>query len=256
MNIVPLAVFVMGLRHGADPDHLAAIDNLTRNASERRPLASRFVGTLFAIGHSGMVIAMALLAAAAGARIGAAGPAFTAAGQVLSIAVLLAMGGANLVMLLRGGAAGARARLLPGILAKATHPIAAIPTGALFGLGFETPSQLAAYGTAFTSASWLNGLGIGAAFCAGMLCTDTLDSLILARTFAKNARGASTARRVWIGAVTCVAFGVAAQEIAAMFGRDLPLGETVMSALIVLLLVCTAVLIAGMQALRRARAAS
>ena len=45
-------VFVLGMRHGADPDHLAAIDNVTRNAYVKTPLLSRFVGTFFAGGHS------------------------------------------------------------------------------------------------------------------------------------------------------------------------------------------------------------
>jgi high-affinity nickel-transport protein len=56
-----LTVFVLGLRHGADPDHLAIIDNLTRNAYERHPHWSRYVGTLFAGGHSVMVLAIAAL---------------------------------------------------------------------------------------------------------------------------------------------------------------------------------------------------
>ncbi len=45
-----LIVFVIGMRHGAYPDHLAAIDNLKRNANDKMPRASRFVGTLFALG--------------------------------------------------------------------------------------------------------------------------------------------------------------------------------------------------------------
>ncbi|MHB8357820.1 MAG: HoxN/HupN/NixA family nickel/cobalt transporter, partial [Vulcanimicrobiaceae bacterium] len=41
-------VFALGLRHGADPDHVAAIDNLTRNCAPRRSPWTRFVGTFFA----------------------------------------------------------------------------------------------------------------------------------------------------------------------------------------------------------------
>ena len=66
-------VFVLGLRHGADPDHLAAFDNVTRNAFVRTPLLSRFVGTFFATGHSLMVLAISMLVGIAGSRFASHG---------------------------------------------------------------------------------------------------------------------------------------------------------------------------------------
>jgi high-affinity nickel-transport protein len=250
VNVGAIAVFVMGLRHGADPDHLAAIDNLTRNAGQRMPKSGPFIGSLFAIGHSGMVIAMALLAAALGMRLGHVAAGLTRAGELAGIAVLIAIGVANIIMLMRGKFKTVRSRLVPAVLTNATHPIAAIPTGALFGLGFETASQLAAYGLAFSSAQWISGLSIGLAFCAGMLCTDTIDSVVLARAFSARAARANRARRMWIAAVTVVAFGVAAQEVAALCGWSVP-DETVMSALIVALLLLTALVLVAMHALQR-----
>src|SRR5260363_213576 len=50
--------FALGARHGLDPDHLIAIDNLTRYNAYRRPLLARWCGFLFAMGH-GMVVACA-----------------------------------------------------------------------------------------------------------------------------------------------------------------------------------------------------
>src|SRR5258706_15426879 len=51
-------VFLLGLKHGLDPDHLAAIDGLTRFNASRRPLLSRWSGLLFSAGHGVVVTAV------------------------------------------------------------------------------------------------------------------------------------------------------------------------------------------------------
>ncbi|GAC1309653.1 MAG: nickel permease [Vulcanimicrobiaceae bacterium] len=243
MIAAPLVVFVIGLRHGADPDHLAAIDNLTRNVAERMPHASRFVGTLFAIGHSGMVLVTAGAAALLGARIGHVSASFERAGELASIAVLLLVVALNIATLLRRTGASFRAALVPKMLRDATHPLVAIPTGALFGLGFETSSQLVAYGAAFSSSHVANGLAIGAAFCLGMVCTDTVDSLLVARVVATGTTGGAWARRLWISVVTLVALVVAGKEIAALFGFVMPFDEVAFAAATVALLLATSVVV-------------
>jgi len=241
MNAGALAVFAIGLRHGADPDHLAAIDNLTRNATERMPRASRYVGTLFALGHSAMVLGTAALAAYLGERLVHASVALERAGSVASIVVLVAMAALNAVALVRGPAAvRPRARLVPRILREATHPLVAVPIGALFGLGFETSSQLVAYGAAFSSAHALDGALVGAAFCLGMICTDTLDSLFVARVVSLAPADAARARRPWLVAVTLVALAVAGERIAEFMGAAPPVDELLYSALVVGTLVFTA----------------
>src|SRR5258706_7038267 len=53
-------VFLLGLKHGLDPDHLAAIDGLTRFNASRRPLLSRWPGLLFSAGHGVVVTAGAV----------------------------------------------------------------------------------------------------------------------------------------------------------------------------------------------------
>lgn len=235
-----LAVFVIGLRHGADPDHLAAIDNLTRNAHDARPRSSRFVGTLFAIGHSAMVLAMAALAAVIGSKLRHANDALEMAGSIAGIAVLLLMAVLNLIALARGASTTLRTRLLPKVLRDASHPLVALPLGALFGLGFETASQLVAYGAAFQSAHLRDGLLIGAAFCAGMICTDTFDSLFVARVVTTKAADALRARRVWIAVVTLVALAVATEKIAELLGYRALLDELTLSIITVLVLIGTA----------------
>ncbi|GAC1415445.1 MAG: nickel permease [Candidatus Velthaea sp.] len=253
MNEAALAVFIIGLRHGADPDHLAAIDNLTRNASERMPRSSRFVGTLFALGHSAMVLAAAALAGVLGARLGHASTAVETVGRIASIVVLLVMATLNVTMLARGGSTTFRSRLLPRGLREATHVLVAIPTGALFGFGFETSSQLVAYGTAFSSAHLGQGMLIGASFCFGMICTDTVDSLLVARVVASGAAEARNARRAWIAAVTLVALAVAAQEIVELLGGAPLVDELRLSAITIAVLAATA---AGIALGNRTRAAA
>ncbi|GAC1398284.1 MAG: hypothetical protein NVSMB59_19130 [Vulcanimicrobiaceae bacterium] len=234
-------MFAIGLRHGADPDHLAAIDNLTRNANERYPATSRFVGTLFALGHSAMVLGIAALAASAGERLVHESAMLERVGSVASIVVLIAMAIFNAVALLRGPAfARPRARLLPRVLRDATHPFVAVPIGALFGLGFETSSQLVAYGAAFSSAHAFDGALLGAAFCGGMICTDTLDSVFVARVVTLSPTDAARARRPWLVAVTVVALVVACERIAEFVGVAPPIDELVFSALVVGTLVVTA----------------
>ena len=57
------AVFLLGLKHGLDPDHLAAIDGLTRFNARERPALSRWSGLLFSAGH-GVVVTLVAIAVA------------------------------------------------------------------------------------------------------------------------------------------------------------------------------------------------
>jgi high-affinity nickel-transport protein len=237
-------VFAIGLRHGADPDHLAAIDNLTRNASERMPRTSRFVGAFFAIGHSAMVVAIALVAATVGARVTATSSALEYAGSVASIVVLAAMVVFNVVTLVRpGDPRVSRVAFIPRLLRDARNPLVAIPIGALFGLGFETSSQLIAYGAAFSSGAASSGVAIGAAFCAGMIVTDTLDSIFVARVVGTDPAQAARMRRPWIVVVTIVALVVAVLRIFELLGGTPPFDEVVLSIATVVLLVATAIVL-------------
>jgi high-affinity nickel-transport protein len=228
-------VFALGLRHGADPDHLAAIDNVTRNAYPATPRLSRFTGAFFAGGHTVMVLAISALAGVLGSRLSAHGGAIETAGTWLSIAVLIALAVANVRALRRGGPlAGAKTRLLPRKLREGTSALLAIPIGLLFGFGFETSSQILAYSLAFGNGAGLAGAFlVGATFCAGMVCTDTLDSLLVHRLLADRSGRLPSVMRVWIGAVTALALGVATYELAQLAGWRPPFGDLTVSAVLV-----------------------
>ncbi len=230
-------VFTLGLRHGADPDHLAAIDNMTRNSIVRAPRLSRFIGALFAGGHTIMVLAIAMLVGFLGTRFAAHGAAIETAGTWISIIVLLAIAGLNLRQLQLGQndrVAGLKSRLLPASLRNATSPLVAIPVGLLFGFGFETSSQIATYALAFgIDAGMAGALAVGSTFCAGMICTDTLDSLFVHRIVSYRAGQLPRVMRVWIWSVTIFAIVVAAYELAQLLGWKPPFPDISVSAVLV-----------------------
>jgi len=233
-------VFVLGLRHGADPDHLAAIDNVTRNSYERSPRLSRFVGTLFAGGHTVMVMAISVLVGLLGMRFSAHGALIERVGTYLSIAVLVALAAVNIRSLRRGGSGlvSFKSRMLPKRLREGTSALLAIPIGLLFGFGFETSSQIATYAVAFSStAGVLGAVIVGAMFCLGMIVTDTLDSVLVHRLVSYRRETLPRVMRTWIWSVTLVALAVAAYEFAQVLGWQSPLSDLAFSALLVLALV-------------------
>lgn len=230
-------VFALGLRHGADPDHLAAIDNMTRNSALRRPSFSRFIGTLFAGGHTVMVLAIAALVGYVGARFSAHAQAIEHIGTAISIVVLLLLAMLNMRQLASGHTdrvAGAKARLLPAVLRNAATPWVAVPVGLLFGFGFETSSQIAAYAVAFGADAGVGGsLIVGGMFCGGMACTDTLDSLFIYRLVTYRNGRLPHVMRVWIWSITIFALAVAAYESVQLLGWKPPISDLYVSALLV-----------------------
>lgn len=230
-------VYALGLRHGADPDHLAAIDNITRNSIARAPLLSRFVGTLFASGHAVMVLAIAALVGYLGAHFSAHSTAIETVGTWISIVVLLAIAAVNLRQLALGQndrVFGVKARLLPAALRSGTSPWLAIPAGLLFGFGFETSSQVATYAVAFgADAGVLGALLVGSMFCGGMVCTDTLDSLFVHRIVSYRSGNLPRVMRAWIWSVTVFAVAVAAYELAQVLGWKPPISDLIVSGILV-----------------------
>src|SRR5437763_17102149 len=93
-------VFLLGLKHALDPDHLAAIDGLTRFNAARRPAVSRWSGLLFSAGH-GVVVTLVAIAVATVATEWRAPEWLEQTGVWISIAFLALLGTANLLAVLR-----------------------------------------------------------------------------------------------------------------------------------------------------------
>jgi nickel/cobalt transporter (NiCoT) family protein len=165
--LLTLAV-ALGLRHGVDPDHLAAIDGLSR----LRP--SRWNGVLFAIGHGFLVTLLAVGIGDLLARsIGPYAP-----------WLLILLGAINLWRLRkpvnhRQHGFSRIARTSPLLL------------GILFGAGFETASQLSALVLAADINPWLLGL----MFSASMMLVDGTDGYLASRTQSQAIAGGRRALR-------------------------------------------------------------
>ena len=94
-----LMVFLLGLRHGMDPDHLATIDGLARYNGQNRPRVARWSGCFFSLGHGAIVTLVAAFVAAslaiASLGIGIAGLGMA---RLLSTQAAAVLAGAELAM--------------------------------------------------------------------------------------------------------------------------------------------------------------
>ncbi|RZU76519.1 high-affinity nickel-transport protein [Micromonospora kangleipakensis] len=223
--------YLLGVRHAFDADHIAAIDDTTRLMllRGRRPVG---VGFFFALGHSAVVLLLALVIGLASAHftgtgmvrireVGAtvavvAATLFLALVAVLNAVVLTGL--ARLWRRLRAGALdeaeldllllnrgllhrvlGARARTL----VRSSWHMA--PVGFLFGLGLETASEVTLLALSASTAA-AGGLPVLALltlpllFAAGMSAMDTADSLLMSRAYSWAYR--QPARRLWYNLAT------------------------------------------------------
>lgn len=206
-----VTAYALGMRHAFDADHIAAIDNTTRKllADGQRPLS---VGFWFALGHSSVVFVLCVLLSA-GARIlvdqvaanDSALREFTgSAGALVSGVFLLVIGLVNLVVLrqivamfrgIRAGEfdegdfaeqmhnRGLLARLLSPIMGAVKRPWHMYPVGVLFGLGFDTATEVSllilAGGAAAVQLPWYAILCLPLLFAAGMTLFDTIDGCFM-----------------------------------------------------------------------------
>ena len=199
--------YTFGLRHAVDADHIAAIDNSTRKLMQdgHRPVA---VGLFFSLGHSTIVVALSIVIAASAAFVSDV-PTLRAAGGLIGTAVsagfLHLIGVINLVVLIdiykmfrkvsAGGAydeqsledylsnRGLLARFFRPALRMISKSWHMYPLGVLFGLGFDTASEVALLGLAATSGAshvpvWYILL-LPAVFAAGMCLVDATDGVLM-----------------------------------------------------------------------------
>jgi len=250
-----LVAYTLGMRHAFDADHIAAIDNTTRKLLEdgRKPLS---VGFWFSLGHSTVVFVLCLLLAL-GIR--------TLAGQVrddssalqsvtgvvgttVSGVFLLLIGGVNLAVLLgmlavfRRMRAGehdeaelerqlARRGLLNRVLGRATRAVTRsrhmYPVGLLFGLGFDTASEVSllvlAGGAAAFALPWYAILVLPVLFAAGMSLLDSADGCLM--RFAYGWAFARPVRKVYYnitvtGLSVIVALVIGLQEVVGLLAEE------------------------------------
>jgi high-affinity nickel-transport protein len=216
MDLLGLAalVFVLGLKHGLDPDHLVAIDGFTRSSR------SRWCGLFFSLGH-GVVVTLVGVAVALVATEWQPPHWLEDTGAWISIGVLLALGVANLLAVLRARPGvpvplvGLRGHWLSERLARASHPAVIAAVGAAFALSFDTISHALVFSmTGATLAGWFFAAVLGVVFTAGMALTDAVNGLFVARLVAGADERAAAASRCMSIAIAALCLGLAAFSLA------------------------------------------
>jgi nickel/cobalt transporter (NiCoT) family protein len=213
-------VFVLGVKHGFDADHLATIDGLTRHNAAHNPRLARYCGTFFSLGHGGVVMAVALAVSVLASHWQV--PAWLEhVGAWISIGVLGLLGWVNLRAVLNAPTgqvvvpvAGPKGKLLGG-LQKTGHPVLIAAVGALFALSYDTMSQAALFAmTAGQFGGWRANLALGAAFMFGMLICDGLNGLWISRLLRRSDQMAVVASRLMGLTIAAIALLVAAFGLA------------------------------------------
>jgi nickel/cobalt transporter (NiCoT) family protein len=203
-----LVSYILGLRHAVDADHIAAIDNTTRKLlqEEKRPLT---VGTWFSLGHSTVVVGLIIAFVFAARAISSSVPALQVDGNVIGSLVsggfLWLLGLVNAVVVLgvykvfktmRGGKLdqsqldnlmekrGFMNRFFHRLFKVVNEPWQIYPIGVLFGLGFDTATEIALIAISV-------GVGVSAnvplyyvlvlplLFTCGMVLIDTTDGVVM-----------------------------------------------------------------------------
>ena len=213
-------MFVLGLRHGLDPDHIACIDGLTWRALSHDHQHAPWIGTLFAIGHGLLVTVIAVGVSQLTGNIHVPDSVVLVFGWIPT-ALLLLVGTLNLRLLLQSSQAyqptGWKLRLIPARLRNHTSPWAVVAIGVLFATVFDTATQASAWGFVASNkgGGMLAALAAGLVFTAGMVITDTLDGRLICRV-SRSAQGEGSGRRYrrglgWL--IVVISYGVAAYNV-------------------------------------------
>jgi high-affinity nickel-transport protein len=241
--------YILGMRHAFDADHIAAIDDTTRIMllRGRRPVG---VGFFFAMGHSTVVVVLALVVAWGAASLTAAGADRLrewggAVATVVAMVFLLIVATLNAqvlrnivglwrrlrngdsdpaaterVLLSRGLLNRVLGRRLRGVVRSSWHMY---PIGLLMGLGLETASEVTLLALAASTAAGgqlpvAAVLSLPLLFAAGMSTFDTADSLVMTRLYSWSYR--NPVRTLFFNIATTAMTVVIAGFIASVYIAD------------------------------------
>jgi nickel/cobalt transporter (NiCoT) family protein len=251
--------YTLGMRHAFDADHIAAIDNTTRNlvGEGKRPLS---VGFFFSLGHSSVVFALAVVlnfgirALDSQVRNGnsglhsvtgiiGTGVSGTFLYLIAALNVMVLAGIVKVFREMRRGAyndeeleeqlakRGLMNRILGPLARRVDTPWKIYPVGVLFGLGFDTATEVALLvlaGSAVVSGlPFYAILSLPILFAAGMCLFDTADGCFM--NFAYDWAFARPIRKVYYnltitGLSVFVAFFIGTVEILSLIGQEYRLG--------------------------------
>ncbi|TGN90645.1 HoxN/HupN/NixA family nickel/cobalt transporter [Bradyrhizobium yuanmingense] len=249
-----LLAWVFGLRHAVDADHIAAIDNVVRKLMHGGE-TPRSVGLYFALGHSTVVVVATMLLALGVVSLGGDSLLKEIGGLIgtsVSALFLLAVAAINLVIFVglwrtfraardQGvhdaaqldallASRGILARLLGPMFRLVTKPWHMYPLGFLFGLGFDTATEISllsiSASEAARGASLADVLVFPALFAAGMALVDTADSALMVSAY--RWAFVDPLRKLWYnltitGASVAVALFIGGIEALGLIGERLGL---------------------------------
>ncbi|CZS97784.1 hypothetical protein WAI453_008829 [Rhynchosporium graminicola] len=207
--------YTLGLRHALDADHIAAIDLMTRRliADGQRPTT---VGTFFSLGHSTIVVITSIVVAATAAAVSDRFGSFSQVGGIIgtsvSAAFLIILSMLNMWILWKlcvqlktiveqgeemtpdpwdSAGGGPLFRICKRLFKFIDRPWKMYPLGILFGLGFDTSSEVALLGIASLQGAsgtsfWLI-LIFPILFTAGMCLLDTTDGALMMTLYTSTA---------------------------------------------------------------------
>ncbi len=254
-----LFTYALGLRHGVDADHIAAIDNTTRKLiqDDKRPFT---VGMWFSLGHSAIVFLLVIGLVFATRAIRSQLPSVQNAGEIIGLAVsgtfLILIGLVNVLIVLgvyrvfvelkkgtrkpdlaemedlldkRGGMLN---RIFRSLYRLVKEPFYMFPVGVLFGLGFDTATEVllvaisVGIGVSLTIPLWMV-LILPFMFTCGMVLVDTTDGAVMRMAygwaFINPLRKIYYNLTVTIVSVA-VAFGIGGIELLQLIASRLNLG--------------------------------
>lgn len=189
------AMLFFGMRHALDVDHITAIDNLVRMHNARK--RARWVGTGFSIGHMTSVLGeMLLIIYTIGSATNGKIDQLNFWGGVIGAIALAVIGAINIYSMKKWGKTGSA--ILASKVVTRTHIMgpfgSALITGLVFGLGFDTATQISALTLTVAASATLGiqvALILAGFFALGMIPVDTLDSVVLRSAFSRifNTKG-------------------------------------------------------------------
>ncbi|WP_290591001.1 HoxN/HupN/NixA family nickel/cobalt transporter [Alicyclobacillus sp.] len=249
-ELVPLCLvaYTFGLRHALDADHIAAIDNTTRKlvGECKQPAAA---GLWFSLGHSSVVFLLTAAAAFSAGRVAVDGriaQGFGTVGMCVSAGYLYLVAAFNwgplqsALRALRGrpghpfsaseapAVGGVMTRLFSRLLRRVRQSRDLFVIGLLFGLGFETATEVAVLGMSAEATG--SGVPVGLVltlplcFAAGMSFLDTADGLVMLRayTWASDAAWPGLYNAVVTGLSVLTAVVVGTAEWLQVLGPHIP----------------------------------
>jgi nickel/cobalt transporter (NiCoT) family protein len=183
------SMLLLGIRHAVDIGHITAIDNLVRIYNAKK--TARWTGTGFSLGHIASVLAeMLLIIYVMGSATSNKVDQISLWGGMIGAIALATIGAINIYSMKKWGKTGLA--ILAGKISTRTGILgpfgSAIITGVVFGLGFDTATQISAITLSAVASATLGvqvSLILAGFFAIGMIPIDTLDSVVLRSAFAR-----------------------------------------------------------------------